>query len=138
MIDERIRKWLISANNDYLAASNLLFVSKDRIITNVVCYLSQQSTEKFLKAFLIYKAEPFPRTHNLELLLEKCKKCDPAFQHIEIGRLTSYNTSMRYPDEFRIPAISEAEDSYDISKIVRKEILERLKVTEQEISLFNQ
>jgi len=135
--DERVKKWLISANNDFIAAGNLLFVSKEKIITNVVCYLAQQSVEKFLKAFLLHKSESFTKTHNLELLIEKCRKAEPDFPDINIGRLTSYNISMRYPDEFRIPELTEAQESYETSKKVRFEILGRLNLTENEITLFN-
>ncbi|MFI5212259.1 MAG: HEPN domain-containing protein [Ignavibacteria bacterium] len=137
MTEERIKKWLISANNDCIASGNLLFVSKDKIITNVICYLAQQSVEKFLKAFLLYRNEPYSKTHNLELLIEKCKKTDTGFPDIDPGRLTSYNISMRYPDEFRIPSIDEAKESYNTAKSIRNTILARMNVSENEISLFN-
>jgi HEPN domain-containing protein len=135
--EERIKKWLTSANNDYIASGNLLFVSKDKIITNVICYLSQQSVEKFLKAFLLFRSEPYSKTHNLELLIEKCKRNDTEFPDIDTGRLTSYNISMRYPDEFRIPSIDEAKESYNIAKSVRNVILKRMNISENEINLFN-
>ncbi|MBZ0201504.1 MAG: HEPN domain-containing protein [Ignavibacteria bacterium] len=137
MNDGRVEKWLISANNDFIAAGNLLFVTKEKIVTNVICYLCQQSAEKFLKAYLLNNREPFPRTHNLELLIEKYRKADQTFPDLDIGRLTSYNISMRYPDEFRIPTLEEAQVSYETSRIVRGEILLRLKIAENEITLFN-
>ncbi len=137
MTEERIKKWLVSANNDYIAAGNLLFVSKEKVITNVVCFLAQQSAEKFLKSFLIFKSEPFPKTHNLELLIEKCSRLNPEFPDIDAGRLTSYNISMRYPDEFRIPTIEEAKESYNTAKTVRNVILERMSISDNEINLFN-
>lgn len=137
MTEERIKKWLISANNDFMAAGNLLFVSKDKIITNVVCYLAQQSCEKFLKAFLLFRSEPFSKTHNLELLIEKCKRVDAEFPDLDTGRLTSYNISMRYPDEFRIPSIDEAKESYETSRSVRNAVLKRMNISENDITLFN-
>lgn len=137
MTEERIKKWLISANNDFMAAGNLLFVSKDKIITNVICYLAQQSCEKFLKAFLLFISEPFPKSHNLELLIEKCKRADAEFPSLDAGRLTSYNISMRYPDEFRIPSIDEAKESYETSKTVRNAVLNRMNIPENDITLFN-
>ncbi|KXK56157.1 MAG: HEPN domain protein [Chlorobi bacterium OLB5] len=137
MTDSRIKKWLISANNDFMAAGNLLFVEKDKIITNVICYLAQQSCEKFLKAFLLFKTAPFPKTHNLELLIEKCKQADAEFPDLDTGRLTSYNISMRYPDEFRIPSIDEAKESYVSSKSVRNTVLDRMNISENDITLFD-
>lgn len=137
MTDDRIKKWLISANNDFMAAGNLLFVSKDKIITNVICYLAQQSCEKFLKAFLLLRSEPFSKTHNLELLIEKCKRADEEFPDLDTGRLTSYNISMRYPDEFRIPSIDEAKESYETSRTVRNAVLNRMNIPENDITLFN-
>ena len=136
MKNDKLKKWLVSANNDFLAAGFLLDQSEDKVITNIVCYLSQQSVEKFLKAFLCFKDVYFTKTHTLEILLNKCINIDSSLQPISIGRLTSYNISMRYPDEFRVPALNEAKESYKINKSIRDIILSKVSITEQDISLF--
>lgn len=136
MTDARIKKWLISANNDFRAAENLLSFPKEKIITNVVCYLLQQSGEKFLKAFLFYKNIQFSKTHSLELLLTKARDADKTFPELNLGRLTSYNISMRYPDEFRVPQLAEANESFVIAKSVKETVLTKIQVLEDELTLF--
>jgi len=70
-------------------------------------------------------------------LIEKCKRVDSEFPDLDTGRLTSYNTSMRYPDEFRIPSIDEAQESYETSRTVRNAVLNRMNIPEDDITLFN-
>jgi len=134
--DAKLKKWPVSANNDFLAAGYLLNQPKDKVITNVVCYLSQQSAEKFLKAYLYFKDIYFTKTHTLEVLLNKCFNADSTFPDINVGRLTSYNISMRYPDEFRVPELNEATESYEINKSIRNIILSKISVQESDLSLF--
>ena len=136
MTDTRLKKWLVSANNDLLAAGYLLDQPKEKVITNVVCYLSQQSVEKFLKAYLHFKDVYFTKTHTLEILLNKCFNIDSTFPEINIGRLTSYNISMRYPDEFRVPEITEALESHEINKSIRDIILSKISIKESDLTLF--
>lgn len=136
MTDQRLRKWLVSANNDYRAAQSLLIQPEDKMITNVICYLSQQSAEKFLKAFLFFKEVPFSKTHNLEILLAKCIRSDATFPEINLSTLTSYNISMRYPDEFRIPSFTETKNSFEIATIVKQIILSKIEISESDLTLF--
>jgi len=44
--------------------------------------------EKYLKAFLVFNEMEFGKTHNLELLLEMCRKKDSEFATIYVGLLT--------------------------------------------------
>lgn len=76
MINEYVKKWLIKANNDLKVAINLMKLSSEEIVTEAICFHSQQAVEKLLKAYLITKNVEFGKTHNLEYLLELCVKKD--------------------------------------------------------------
>jgi len=71
----------------------------------IICYLSQQSAEKNLKGYLIYKgvAEP-PKIHKLDTLCEDCSEHDERFAEIKraCGALNRYGVQPRYPNELGI------------------------------------
>ncbi len=127
MNDEYICNWIKKADNDMKVAENELYIGKDYVVTDAVCFHSQQAVEKYLKAFLIYKGIEFGKTHNLEYLLELCIKIDPEFLKIEVGNLSFYAVELRYPDNFYIPSIEEAIESYDIASKVKKFMLDKLR-----------
>jgi len=80
MIDEYVKKWLIKANNDLKVAENEMKLPPEEMVTEAVCFHSQQAVEKILKAYLITKNVEFGKTHNLEYLLELCVKEDSEFE----------------------------------------------------------
>ena len=50
----------------------------------------------------------FPRTHDVDFLLAECRKVSPGqFDHIDLKSLTDFGVSVRYPDDFYIPDLSE-------------------------------
>jgi len=49
------KQWLIKALNDFKTAEKLLNFSDEEIITDSVCFHSQQAVEKLLKAYLVEK-----------------------------------------------------------------------------------
>jgi len=71
----------------------------------IICFLCQQSAEKNLKGYLIYKgvAEP-PKIHKLDILCEMCSEYDTRFTEIKraCGALNRYGTQPRYPNELGI------------------------------------
>lgn len=83
-----------------------------------------------VKKWLIKTFEDFKKTHNLDFLLKLCIKKDKDFEKLNFGDLTSYAIEIRYPDEFYIPAIREAKESYKIVLNVKKFILNKLRIKE--------
>ena len=102
-----IEKWMIKADNDLRTISNEL--SSKEPVTDTICYHSQQAVEKYLKLFLVSKnIEPI-KTHNIAILLQKCKEFDLVFDELKgIEYLTDYVVELRYPDSFHVPEIEEA------------------------------
>jgi len=85
MIDDYVNKWLIKASNDLKVAKNEMNLPPDEMVTEAICFHSQQAVEKLFKAYLITKEIEFGKTHNLEFLLELCIKEDDNFKEINVG-----------------------------------------------------
>ncbi|AMM40014.1 DNA-binding protein [Candidatus Desulfofervidus auxilii] len=121
---ENVKKWFIKAMEDLKVVEHEMVLLKNEIATSAVCFHCQQFVEKVLKAYLTIKNVDFGKTHNLEFLLELCRKQDRDFEQIDTGNLTFYAVDVRYPDEFYIPSFEEARECYEIAKKV-KEFIER-------------
>lgn len=100
-------RWLTIVKEDLAAAKVLLKVE----LFSSVTYHSQQAAEKSLKAFLVFKNHPIIKTHNLLKLLELCIAIDSDFrkQFDAADYVNPFSTKFRYPDEFSIPDLQEAE-----------------------------
>jgi len=98
-----ISEWFQYADSDLSSAEYLL--DKRPKPFELICYLCEQSAEKNLKGYLIYKGmiEP-PKIHDLDILCEMCSEYDERF--IEMKRacntLTRYGVQPRYPHEMEI------------------------------------
>lgn len=64
------------------------------------CFSAQQSAEKALKAFLIYKKGRFGKIHDLVSLLGQCTKADSSFTRLKkkVAKISRYYIQSRYPD----------------------------------------
>ncbi len=119
MIDDYIRKWIIKADNELTQLEN-------EMVTDAICFHCQQSVEKLLKAYLASKNIDFGKTHNLEFLLELCRKQDNIFENLTVGNLSFYAVEVRYPDEFYIPSVEEAKECFIIASTVRDTMMKEL------------
>ena len=92
-----IREWLQKARNDLLSARILL--EHVPPIIDVSCFHSQQSVEKALKGFLVYRGVRFERTHNLVYLLDLCEDFESNFAHVRerAELLVPFAVEVRYP-----------------------------------------
>jgi HEPN domain-containing protein len=130
MINEYVKKWLTKAANDLKVAENELKVPTENMVTDAICFHSQQAVEKYLKAYLITRDVEFGKTHNLEFLLELCIKEDPEFKKIDVGNLSFFAVEARYPDEFYIPSLDEAQEYVVIVRQVKEFVLGKLDANE--------
>ena len=97
-----LKNWLFRANEDILVIKKL-FESEPETFASPICFHAQQAVEKFLKAFLVYHDIDFPKTHDLDFLLMECKKINDKIFDIDLGSLTDFGVSIRYPDDFYLP-----------------------------------
>jgi HEPN domain-containing protein len=92
------KEWIEKADDDFYSAELLLRAGEHPMPGNS-CFHSQQSAEKYLKAFLVENEIEFPRTHQLMILLELCAGVDATFLQISqlVRRIESYAVAVRYP-----------------------------------------
>lgn len=77
-MNEVVFKWIEKAREDLQLVENELKVEEP--LYNTISFHLQQFVEKYLKAFLIGKNILPERTHNIDLLLYKCKEIDSDFE----------------------------------------------------------
>jgi HEPN domain-containing protein len=84
------------ARDDELAASSLLPIAG--IADSILGFHCQQAVEKALKAALASKEIEFPRTHDVDGLLELCQRSGLLTPSVLDGvdRLAPYGVHMRY------------------------------------------
>lgn len=118
-------EWFEKGNNDINSAEVLLRTTN---YYENVCFLVQQSIEKYLKGYLTFKNTKFERTHNLIGLLEICIKEDYDFEKFadDCLRISGYYISTRYPIFTKIKFTDElAEYSVKKAKEIIKFILKK-------------
>ncbi len=121
-----IREWLRKADNDLKTAAPTLTLGKE-CPTDTVCFHAQQCVEKHIKALLVFRATPFPRTHDIhELRALLPPKLRPKLDRKVQKRLTDYTAVLRYPDSGPDIPLTEARQAVAIARRVRKEVRRRL------------
>ncbi len=116
---EYIKNWLFRANEDIAVIDNLINAGVENY-TSTICFHAQQASEKFLKAFLVHYDVDFPRTHDLDFLLLECQKINKeAFHDINLKSLSEFGVSVRYPDDFYIPTVSETLEYHQVAKEIK-------------------
>ncbi len=74
-----------------------------------VCWLSQQTAEKALKAALLLDAVKFPHVHDLNILRELLPKgWNVLDTHRELFNLTEWAVEARYPGDWPEPTNTDA------------------------------
>jgi HEPN domain-containing protein len=102
-----VEKWLFRANED-LAVIDRLLQTDPEAYASTICFHAQQAVEKYLKALLASKGVDFPRTHDVDFLLAECREVSPGqFDQIDLKSLTDFGVTIRYPDDFYVPDLSE-------------------------------
>jgi HEPN domain-containing protein len=121
-----IRKWFIKADHDLQTAVNERSIDTGEILTDTICYHCQQTVEKYLKAFLSWHDIDFKAVHDLVYLQQLCVKNDQDFQSLSLKRLTDYAVKLRYPDDFYMPSLQEADSSIELAQAVKNFIRKKI------------
>lgn len=125
-----VRAWLSKAFSDQQNAEIIMATKDSSLPLDTVCFHCQQSVEKLLKAYLVYKEKGFPFSHNLGDLVEICKCAEPDFATIQRQAeiLTPYAVEIRYPDDFHMPEMWEAREALEIVQHIRGFIVHKIPV----------
>ena len=117
-----VSEWVLKADNDLKTASHTLEMD-DECPTDTVCFHAQQCVEKYLKALLVLKSIPFPKTHNIEELIGLLPlDSRPQLADRDQDRLTEYATVTRYPGDYEPIFLVEARQAVRIARRVKTQI----------------
>jgi HEPN domain-containing protein len=102
---QKTREWVERAEADF-AAVLLLRRSRKKFSRDLVCFHLQQSVEKYLKARLNEAGIPFPKTHDLERLLDLALPVEPLWATFRaaLSAITDHAVAARYPGPPTTPA----------------------------------
>src|SRR5436309_7942642 len=119
------REWVDRAEADY-AAALVLRRSRKKHSRDIVCFHLQQCVEKYLKARLEEGAIAFPKTHDLERLLELIVTIEPMWESFRpaMAAITDYAVEARYPGRAVSPADARTllRETTRIRNVVRKSL----------------
>lgn len=123
---ELIRQWLKKAGEDLNAARVLL--SHEAPFLFAVGFHSQQAAEKYIKAILTLHQIEFPKTHDLDELLDLIEPIDRNLANSlrDIIVLTKYGADIRYPGDIPDMTTEDAHEAIDLAYKVEKAILGKI------------
>ena len=120
-----INNWHIKANNDLTTIKDIF--QSDNIVTDSICFHSQQAVEKYLNSYLVALQKPFKNTHSITSILKLCIQNDEDFEKPDYAvYLTNYAVELRYPDDFYIPDLDEAKEAYEIALRVKEFVIQKI------------
>jgi HEPN domain-containing protein len=117
-ISGSLEAWTERAEEDYLLA--LSAMRRKSPLTYGATFHAQQCIEKYLKALLISRQVPFPRTHDLAALGFLCQQAGIILPIDDEGLelLTAYAVETRYPGTQ--PTLEESKEAVKLARIVRR------------------
>lgn len=121
------KEWFVRAQDDELSIEDIL---EDRGGSpNTVCFLAQQMAEKYLKGFLVYHQNRFPKIHQLDRLVTLSKEIEPGFEKLrkEAEESTEFYIATRYPGDYPRFSFKDAEDAFEKTCKVKNSVLKRVK-----------
>jgi HEPN domain-containing protein len=126
--NDLIRAWCEKGRRDFITAQNALHDNKE-IFPDIVCFHSQQSAEKYLKAYLVFEDQDFPKTHALEDLVLLAAVKDPACKKLFTlaSELSPYAVEIRYP-ESTSPSLHDAREAVQSANTIMTYVLGMMKL----------
>jgi len=117
-----VGEWVEKAENDLKNAAYTLEMD-DECPTDTVCFHAQQVVEKYLKALLVFKGIPFPKSHNIEDIIALLPPSSrPRLAEKDQDKLTEYAAVTRYPGDYEPISLDEAKKAVRIARHVRRQL----------------
>jgi HEPN domain-containing protein len=122
-----VKSWVEKAEEDYLVAERLLEDTEFHPY-GAIAFHSQQCAEKLIKALLTHQRVQFPKTHDIEFLLDIVGSFNETLACAlrEAAKLSIYGIVVRYPDLPEIDA-ARARKSFELAGLVRNSLLPLLR-----------
>lgn len=129
-VDEKaVQQWLAHASDDEL---NIRSILKHRDGTPAaVCFMTQQMAEKLYKALLLHQTGDYPKTHDLNQLIDLLKTTGvniDAEREKANARLSVYYVTTRYPTHVPFESFTweMAEEAYEEAQQVKEFVMKEL------------
>jgi len=117
-----VRQWIEKAEHDIRNAEYTLTLKKNCPF-DTVCFHAQQCAEKYLKALLVSRSIPFPKTHDLRILMQLVpKEVKLGLRMNEVLPLNRYTIEARYPGDWEPITRKEAKEALAIARMVRQAV----------------
>lgn len=118
-----LAEWFRKARLDMDLAEHL--VAEGPAFPSAVAFHCQQAAEKYIKAFLLWHEVDFPKTHDLEELLDLVATVngDLASGLRDVIVLTPYGVELRYPSDRPDASPTEASEAVLLARKVRDAVL---------------
>lgn len=114
------RQWIDKAEDDYKLAAYVLTMGQNGPFIGV-CFHAQQCVEKYIKALLIVHEIDFPKTHDIERLIQLLPpNISFPIAVPDQALLTTYAVTARYPGDDEPVSRSDARHAMIIVRKVRK------------------
>jgi HEPN domain-containing protein len=126
VLRDLVRQWFAKAELDYCAAERL--VKDPEPLREIIAFHCQQAAEKYLKASLVSLQIEFPKTHDLEELLELLApvRSDVAATLEGIEMLSPFGVKIRYPGDFPELLPGQEQTAFDLANRTREAITAQL------------
>jgi len=132
---ELVNNWIRRAESDFKIGKDEL--DTEGPVTDAICFHMQQCAEKYLKAYLTHHNKYFRKTHDIDELIGLCKEIDKDFEalyQLNAGKLNRYAVDIRYPDDFYMPTIEEADECVKIATDVKNFVKAKLKKLDKPVN----
>lgn len=95
---------------------------------NLACFHAQQAAEKYLKGFLAYHELHVRKIHDVEALVEDCRKIDEYFFDLQDDArfLNQFYIESRYPDDFVVFAPEDGAKARDAALRIKEFVLKKM------------
>jgi HEPN domain-containing protein len=90
-----------------------------KVLREGLCFHAQQAAEKALKAVLIARGIPFPKTHNIKTLFDLLpQSIVPPLEVQDAASLTDYAVGSRYPGDLEPVTEEEYREAVRLAETV--------------------
>lgn len=123
-----VRQWLHKARGDLRTAEHLAQERPD--LGFAAAFHAQQAVEKMIKAVLVWHQVEFPKSHDLDRLVELLRGPDAKLADAlrEASSLTLYAVDARYPGDLPDPTREETRGAVELAERACRVAMERLPV----------
>jgi len=121
-----VKEWLAKADEDYNLIKHLM--SENAPYLSAITFHAQQAVEKYLKAYLVYHQQEFPKTHDIYRILDIVDSVDKSLSvYLQpTGILSLYSVDVRYPGDYPDVYVEDARRALKLVELAASEIHRQL------------